>query len=80
MLVVFVAGARRPLREVSAAPQPMARPCPLLTDSLQMSETALSWLGEGAEYLVVGAVGRQGAGKSTVMSMLAGRAPFCPIK
>ena len=73
-------GARRPLKEAVAAPQVMSRPCPLLNESLQMSDTAISWLGEGTEYLVVGAVGRQGVGKSTVMSMLAGQAPFCPIK
>ena len=73
-------GARRSVKEPSLVPQAMSRPCPLLNENLHMSDTAISWLGEGTEYLVVGAVGRQGVGKSTVMSMLAGQAPFCPIK
>ena len=68
------------MREPGQAPQVMSRPCPLMNENLQMADAALSWLGEGTEYLVVGVVGRQGVGKSTVMSMLAGQAPFCPIK
>ncbi|KAF0293404.1 Protein SMG9 [Amphibalanus amphitrite] len=76
-------GGRRPAASLSVPPpppQPMSRPCPLLSESLQVSDTGVAWLGEGTEFLVVGAVGRQGVGKSTVMSMLAGQAPFCPIK
>ncbi|XP_037088521.1 protein SMG9-like [Pollicipes pollicipes] len=72
--------SRKQLKEHGLLPQTMSRPCPLLNENLQMVDTAISWLGEGTEYLVVGVVGRQGVGKSTVMSMLGGEAPFCPLK
>lgn len=60
------------LHSRDGAPQLMK----LLDDNLQWSDTALEILLDQTDFLVVGVIGPQGAGKSTVLSVLGGAGPF----
>lgn len=48
----------------------------LLDENLQWNDSALEILVDQTNFLVVGIVGPQGVGKSTILSMLAGTSPF----
>ncbi|XP_077525461.1 nonsense-mediated mRNA decay factor SMG9 isoform X1 [Amblyomma americanum] len=56
-----------------AAPPDMAAPVKFVDDSLQWCDNALEYLLDQPDFYVVGIIGMQGAGKSTVMSILAGQ-------
>uniref|UniRef100_G3MKC0 Protein SMG9 n=1 Tax=Amblyomma maculatum TaxID=34609 RepID=G3MKC0_AMBMU len=56
-----------------AAPPDMAAPVKLVDDSLQWCDNALEYLLDQPDFYVVGTIGMQGAGKSTIMSVLAGQ-------
>ncbi|XP_031562483.1 protein SMG9-like [Actinia tenebrosa] len=47
----------------------------MLDDSLHWTDAALDILADQTDFLVVGVIGLQGAGKSTILSMLAGATP-----
>ncbi|KAH9368599.1 hypothetical protein HPB48_004050 [Haemaphysalis longicornis] len=53
-----------------AAPPEMAAPAKFIDDSLQWCDNALEYLVDQPDFYVVGIIGMQGAGKSTVMSIL----------
>ncbi|EDO46042.1 predicted protein [Nematostella vectensis] len=48
---------------------------PLLDENLHWTDAALESLLDQTDFLVVGAIGLQGTGKSTILSMLAGATP-----
>lgn len=48
----------------------------LLDENLQWNDSALEVLLDQTDFLVVGVIGPQGAGKSTVLSVVAGAGPF----
>lgn len=56
-----------------AAPPDMAAPVKFIDDSLQWCDSALEYLLDQPDFYVVGIIGMQGAGKSTIMSILAGQ-------
>uniref|UniRef100_A0A147BDX5 Protein SMG9 n=1 Tax=Ixodes ricinus TaxID=34613 RepID=A0A147BDX5_IXORI len=56
-----------------APPPDMAAPVKLVDDSLQWCDNALEYLVDQPDFYVVGVVGMQGSGKSTVMSILSGQ-------
>ncbi|KAL1416301.1 hypothetical protein MTO96_006331 [Rhipicephalus appendiculatus] len=56
-----------------AAPPDMAAPVKFIDDSLQWCDNALEYLVDQPDFYVVGIIGMQGAGKSTIMSILAGQ-------
>ncbi|XP_020609690.1 protein SMG9-like [Orbicella faveolata] len=60
------------LHSRDGAPQLMK----LLDENLQWNDTALEILLDQTDFLVVGIIGPQGAGKSTVLSVLGGAGPF----
>jgi protein SMG9 len=55
-----------------APPLEMKSSVKLLDDLLQFSEISLEYLLDQSEFLVIGCIGLQGVGKSTIMSLLAG--------
>ncbi|XP_033747207.1 protein SMG9-like [Pecten maximus] len=58
------------------APPPEMTRCTKLVDESQMwQESAMEMLVDQTDFLVVGVIGPQGSGKSTVMSLLAGNSP-----
>lgn len=48
----------------------------LITESMEWSDIALEHLSDNADFFVVGIIGPQGVGKSTLMSMIGGNDPF----
>ncbi|KAK7862452.1 hypothetical protein R5R35_001354 [Gryllus longicercus] len=54
-----------------ALPPTMKAPVKLLDETLQLSDAALEFLVEQPDFVVVGLLGAQGVGKSTVASLLA---------
>ncbi|XP_064471402.1 nonsense-mediated mRNA decay factor SMG9-like isoform X2 [Ornithodoros turicata] len=60
------------LEERLALPPDMAAPVKLVDDSLQWCDNALEYLVDQPDFYVIGVIGLQGAGKSTLMSILAG--------
>lgn len=67
-----MASLKLSLHETNAAPQLVK----LLDENLQWNDTALEILLDQTDFLVVGIIGPQGVGKSTVLSILAGGGPF----
>lgn len=56
----------------AASPTEMTTPVKLLdTESLTLVDNCLEYLSDRSDFLVVGVVGYQGVGKSTIMSLLA---------
>nr|XP_054510064.1 nonsense-mediated mRNA decay factor SMG9 isoform X2 [Agelaius phoeniceus] len=58
-----------------AAPEKMKTSIKLVDEQMNWCDSALEFLLEQTDVLVVGALGLQGTGKSTVMSLLAGNQP-----
>ncbi|XP_058679126.1 nonsense-mediated mRNA decay factor SMG9 isoform X6 [Ammospiza caudacuta] len=58
-----------------AAPEKMKSSIKLVDEQMNWCDSALEFLLEQTDVLVVGALGLQGTGKSTVMSLLAGNQP-----
>ncbi|XP_021345399.1 protein SMG9-like [Mizuhopecten yessoensis] len=58
-----------------APPPEMTRCTKLIDDSQMWQESAMEMLVDQTDFLVVGVIGPQGSGKSTVMSLLAGNSP-----
>ncbi|KAK3083650.1 hypothetical protein FSP39_000786 [Pinctada imbricata] len=58
------------------APPPIMKQCIKLIDEHQnWTDTALEYLTDSTEFVVVGVIGLQGTGKSTIISQLAGNTP-----
>lgn len=67
------APAAESLSDRLAAPPEMAAPAKFIDDTLQWCDNALEYLVDQPDFYVVGIIGMQGAGKSTVMSILSGQ-------
>lgn len=69
-----------------AAPQEMKHATKLVEDNSRWNESGIEYLTEQTDFLVVGVIGMQGVGKSTILSLLGGNSPqdayrsyiFCP--
>lgn len=61
------------LSERLVPPPDMAAPVKLLDDSMHWCDNALEYLVDQPDFYVVGVIGMQGSGKSTVMSILSGQ-------
>lgn len=58
-----------------ALPPEMTSSVKLINDQFQMLDSCLEFLTDQTDFIVIGCVGPQGAGKSTLMSHLAGSSP-----
>lgn len=58
-----------------ALPPEMTHPVKLVDDSQNWIETGMEMLVDQADFLVIGVIGGQGVGKSTILSLLAGNSP-----
>lgn len=58
-----------------ALPPEMIRPVKLVDDNQNWIETGMEMLVDQTDFLVVGVIGGQGVGKSTILSLLAGNSP-----
>lgn len=57
--------------EAKLAPYPAMKNCVKLVDeSMQWCENAIEFLQDNSDFLVIGVIGLQGSGKSTIMSLL----------
>lgn len=63
-----------------ALPAEMKAPMKLIDDQFQSFDTCLEFLVDQTDFVVIGCIGLQGVGKSTLMSHLAGSPPNQLIK